>query len=311
MRLRLLHLCLPEKRDPSNRSVKKRVILISAGTALVMIGAALILFPLVGNYLLYSSQQAEISGWREHADSLSDAAVSRELAAARAYNESLSGSAVISDPFGAQKATALSGEYNSLLNIRGDGMMGYIEIPCIDVSLPVYHGTDDKTLDNGIGHLQMTSLPIGGKGTHSVLTGHAGVSSAKLFSDLDLLREGDVFYVHSLGNTLMYEIDQVKVVLPDNIRELRIEPDEDYCTLVTCTPYGINSHRLLVRGRRVPYSEPSEKDIDHKEQTHESTWVSEYLRALIIGGGAMALWIVLILLIRRVVVKKKQRGEKQ
>lgn len=289
--------------------MKKLVLLFSAGTLLVIIGVSLVLFPLVGNILLDNSQQAEINGWQEYADSLTDAEITRELEAARAYNESLTGSAVIDDPFGKQDTSVSPKDYDSLLNLRGDGMMGYIEIPCIEAFLPMYHGTSDKTLDTGIGHLQTTSLPVGGKGTHCALTGHAGMSSAKLFSDLDLLQEGDVFLLHTLGNTLMYEVDQVKVVLPEDIKELRIYPEEDYCTLITCTPYGINSHRLLVRGHRVPYSEASKSDAHQNEHVRESTWGSAYVHALLFGGGVLVFWIALFLLVRRIILKKKQRSD--
>ena len=142
-------------------------------------------------------------------------------------------------------------QYEKELNFNDSGIMGYINIPKIDIKLSIFHGTDESVLQTSIGHLEGTSLPIGGTGTHSVLSGHRGLPSARLFSDLDKLREGDVFTLHILNETLTYEVDQIRVVEPTDLSQLQIDPDKDYCTLVTCTPYGINTHRLLVRGHRI------------------------------------------------------------
>jgi sortase A len=141
--------------------------------------------------------------------------------------------------------------YEQLLNLNDNGIMGYIEIPSINVSLSIYHGVEDDLLQIGAGHIPGTSLPVGGKGTHCVISGHRGLPSATLFSDLNLLKEGDVFVLHVLGRKLTYEVDQIRIVLPDEVSDLEIDPDKDYCTLVTCTPYGVNTHRLLVRGHRI------------------------------------------------------------
>ena len=141
--------------------------------------------------------------------------------------------------------------YERQLNVGEDGSMGYIDIPKISVQLPIYHGTNEAVLQTSIGHLEGTSLPIGGKGTHSVLSGHRGLPSAKLFTDLDQLREGDTFTIHVLNRTLTYEVDQIRIVEPTDLSDLKIVKGKDYCTLLTCTPYGINTHRLLVRGHRV------------------------------------------------------------
>ena len=142
-------------------------------------------------------------------------------------------------------------EYNQILNVDNNGMMGYIEIPKLQSTLPIYHGTDEGTLQRNIGHLSGSSVPVGGESTHSVLSGHRGLPSAKLFSDLDKLTEGDQFVLRVLNETLTYEVDQILIVLPDEMDSLRIEEGKDQCTLVTCTPYGVNSHRLLVRGHRI------------------------------------------------------------
>ena len=171
--------------------------------------------------------------------------------------------------------------------------MGYVEIPKIDVNLPIYHGTSEEVLQKGIGHLVGSSLPIGGEGFHSVLTGHSGLAGAKLFSDLDQLVPGDTFFLHILGETLAYEVTEINTVLPYETELLLAVPGEDLCTLVTCTPYGVNSHRLLVRGSRVPYEKAMEEALETPKETVRSTWKENYLRGLAIGGGS-ALGAVLL-----------------
>lgn len=150
-------------------------------------------------------------------------------------------------------------EYNAALNVGGNGIMGYIEIPCIDVMLPVYHGTEEPVLQVAIGHLEWTSLPTGGESTHCVLSGHRGLPSAKLFSDLDKVKVGDFFVLNILDEVLTYEVDQIRIVYPEETAELVVEEGKDYCTLVTCTPYGVNTHRLLVRGHRVDNIEEAQE----------------------------------------------------
>ena len=150
-------------------------------------------------------------------------------------------------------------EYESMLNVSGNGIMGYIEIPSIKVSLPIYHGVDEGILQVAIGHIEGSSLPVGGKGSHCVISGHRGLPSAKLFTDLDQLAEGDIFMLRVLDETLTYEVDQILIVEPSDMSSLEFDEEKDYCTLVTCTPYGINSHRLLVRGHRVANLEESEE----------------------------------------------------
>lgn len=164
-------------------------------------------------------------------------------------NKSLSGEVVRPDHY-----------YESILNVSGNGMMGYIEIPAIHVSLPIYHYASEEILGKGIGHLYGSSLPVGGKGTHAVLTGHCGLMDARLFTDLENLKEGDSFSIHVLDKDLRYQVDQIKIVLPNVTEDLSIDKNEDFVTLMTCTPYGINSHRLLVRGKRMPDNAPVEKE---------------------------------------------------
>lgn len=151
-------------------------------------------------------------------------------------------------------------DYENILNLEKNGVMGYIEIPSIEVELPIYHGSGEESLKKGVGHIQRTSLPIGGKGTHSVLTGHRGLPNAELFTRLDELQEKDCFFLHVLDEVLAYEIDQIKIVIPEEVDHIEMDSEGDYVTLVTCTPYGVNSHRLLVRGKRIAYEKETESD---------------------------------------------------
>ena len=213
-------------------------------------GLSLLLYPTVSDYWNSFHQSRAIATYAGEVAALDDDAYDELWAAAETYNQRL---ARRGNPL-MQSEEDLA-EYEALLNIAGTGVMGYIEIPELKVSLPVYHGVDEGVLQIAVGHIPGTSLPTGGKGTHSVLSGHRGLPSAKLFTNLDQLREGDIFMFRILDETLTYEVDQILIVEPHEVEALAIDPDQDYCTLVTCTPYGINTHRLLVRGHRVENQE--------------------------------------------------------
>ncbi len=215
-----------------------------------LIGLSLLLYPTVSDYWNSFHQSQAIAGYAEAVADLDNAAYEHYWADAQAYNEALPDNSRRYQPTEAEHA-----RYESLLNISGNGIMGYIEIPAIGVSLPVYHGVEDTVLQIAIGHIEGTSLPVGGLGPHCVVSGHRGLPSAKLFTDLDKLAAGDVFLLRVLDEVLTYEVDQIHIVEPDEVELLEIVEGEDLCTLVTCTPYGINSHRLLVRGHRVENQE--------------------------------------------------------
>ena len=216
---------------------------------------------------------------------------------ADAYNTALvPGTA--DDAYSREVLLAASEDYEDLLNIAGNGIMGFVVIPKISVNLPINHGTDSQTLAAGVGHLLGSSLPVGGPNTHAVLTAHSGMSGQKMFSDIDELEIGDLFYLEVLGETLAYQVDQIKTVLPENTTYLQIAENEDFCTLVTCTPFGINTHRLLVRGERVPLEtdadEPADIDIPEAATTG-STWERHYLVGILLGL-CLALLLAVILL---------------
>jgi sortase A len=215
---------------------------------------------------------------------------SEARSAAEAYNNTLAG---ISDDASLDEDT-----YNALLNVDGSGIMGYLEVPKIDVRLAIYHGTGEDALENGVGHLENTSLPVGGSSTHCVLSGHRGLPSAKLFTDLDKLENGDLFYIYILGETLAYEVDQVLVVEPSQVDALKITPGQGYVTLLTCTPYGVNSHRLLVRGHRTEVvNETPEDNGARNNGTDIDLWVIIPL--------ALVILLLLAFAVYRMTIRKK------
>ena len=229
----------------------------------LIIALSVLLYPTVSNYLYEKNGARVISSYDENAVQLSESEKQAMLEAARQYNQELLGNIELLDPFSPIKKE-VDGRYQSLLNTNEAGMMGYIRIPEIDVELPIYHGTEEKVLQSGVGHFEGTSLPVGGESTHTVLTGHRGLPSKMLFTDMDELAEGDIFYIKILGETLAYQIDQILTVEPENTKALTIVPGKDYATLVTCTPYAVNTHRLLVRGIRIPYEEAVRQEPDEK-----------------------------------------------
>lgn len=192
-------------------------------------------------------------------------------------------------------------EYNSLLDVTGTGIMGYVEIPKLKMSLPIYHGTEDTVLQIAVGHLEGSSLPVGGSGTHCVLTGHRGLPSAKLFSNLDEMEEGDTFSIHVLDRTLTYQVDQIRIVEPREVEDLEIEEGKDYCTLLTCTPYGINSHRLLVRGYRIANAVSAQRIPADAVQIDIVIVVLAVAVVILLAGGI--LWF----LVRRIYERKGGR----
>lgn len=225
--------------------MKKRLTTFLLALVLLL-GVGLLLYPAFSDYWNSFHQSRAIANYAENINKIDAAEYERMWKAAGEYNKAL---ARESNPLYVDEEERQL--YNSLLDPNGTGIMGYIHIPAIQCELPVYHGIDESVLQIAIGHLEGTSLPIGGETTHSVLSGHRGLPSAKLFSNLDRLREGDVFVLQILNETLTYEVDRIHIVLPEELDDIAIEEGKDYCTLLTCTPYGVNSHRLLVRGHRV------------------------------------------------------------
>ena len=211
-----------------------------------LVGLSLLLYPSVSEFWNSKHQSRAISGYTEKVLEIDDNRYELMLQEANEYNKKLENG--LSRWIPSEKEVE---EYNGLLNIGGTGIMGYVEIPDLGISLPIYHGVDEAVLQIAIGHLQGSSLPVGGAGTHCAISGHRGLASAKLFTNIDELKEGDVFLLCVLDEVITYEVDQIRIVEPEDLSALEIEENKDLCTLITCTPYGVNSHRLLVRGHRI------------------------------------------------------------
>ena len=250
-------------------------------------------YPMISNYVNDKYQSVLQTNYDETVQDMD--AMQRELAMleAKEYNENLS-------PILFSGDRVKTPDYKRLLDPEGIGIMAYVEIPKLTVELPIYHSDDAEILEKGIGHIEGTALPVGGVGCHCVLTGHSGVAGKRLFSDLDKLTEGDVFYIHVLNNTLAYEVTDINTVLPYETQYLEPVEGEDLCTLVTCTPFGVNTHRLLVKGSRIPYAEA--QVLEEQEEPAESTWKQQYIRGLLLGGAVlvgMSLLILVVMLLWR------------
>ena len=264
--------------------------LLAAACGVAALG--LMLYPLVGGLLNEKYHSDVETTYTAVIAGTDDAELTAQREAAEQYNAMLSGAAIAE---GGASAPPLP--YAEQLTVGG--VMAYVDIPKINVYLPVQHGTDADTLERAVGHVVGTSLPVGGSSTHAVLSAHSGMASSKLFSDIDQLAEGDVFYIRVLGGTLVYEVDSIHTVLPTDTSLLQIEDGKDYVTLVTCTPFGVNTHRLLVRGHRVPYV-PEQEAPAAAEKPVASSWMQHYLTGLAVGLGAVAVIGGAYFLVRRV-----------
>ena len=251
--------------------------LLAAACGVVALG--LLLYPLVGELLSEKYHSDVETSYTAAIEDTDDAELTAQREAAEQYNAMLA-NATISEG----GASAPPRAYADQLTVGG--AMAYVDIPQIGVYLPVQHGTEADTLEKSVGHVVGTSLPVGGENTHAVLSAHSGMASSKLFSDIDQLEKGDVFYIHVLGEVLAYEVDAINTVLPTDTSLLQIEDGKDYVTLVTCTPFGVNTHRLLVRGHRVPYT-PEQETTAAEEKPVASSWTQHYLTGLGIGLGVV------------------------
>ena len=237
---------------------KSRILLAVFAVLCILASFGIAIYPTVSDYYYSLVHKHTIADYSVQVEKMEDDNIEEIFSGAREYNEYLLNAG--KHPSQEPDENEIE-RYNQLLNIDVGGVMGYIRIPAISVFLPIYHGSDENVLQVGVGHMPLSSFPIGGEGTHCVLTGHSGLPSASLFTNLDQLKEGDIFTITVLKEVLTYEVDQILVVLPNDMGALSIEPGKDYCTLVTCTPYGVNTHRLLVRGHRIETKEEEAKEI--------------------------------------------------
>lgn len=272
---------------------------------LFLVGFGILAYPTISNQWNTYRQSKLISNYDDAVSQMSEEDFTEAWTAAANYNQTFEKNSILADVFGIDGDQNLQDtEYWKVLNVAGDGIMGYVTIPKINIKLSIYHGTDTAVLETGVGHLNGTKLPIGGESNHSVLSAHRGLPSAKLFTDIDQLVQGDRFYLHILNEDMAYEVDQILPMIPKDDFEaleeaLKIEQGQDYVTLFTCTPYGVNSHRLLVRGHRVPYdgeleSSPTESMVQAIK--------NYYMLYLLLGLGVTVLVIVVM---RRIFGRKK------
>ncbi len=286
------------------KRVKRRIPLLMI-FLLLIVGVGFVMYPKVSDWIARYTAYSEIASYNAAVKMIDRSEIKKLQKLAQEYNEAL-----------AKGDTAKSSviDYDSLLAVTD--AIAYVDVPKVQIYLPIFHGLSDAILERGVGHMEGTSLPVGGKSTHCVLAAHTGLPSSELFTDIDQLVLGDVFYIHVLDETLAYRVDQIKVVLPDEVDDIKIVEGEDYVTLLTCTPYGINDHRLLVRGTRIPYKEPyvpSEQDAKYPmaptDSTDEETIPVEKL--LLFWGTVVVLVVVVMILLILFLPLGKKRNKKQ
>ena len=283
--------------------MKRKILTLVLAAILFLLSLGLTLYPVISNFVNQKYASEIHTAYQEVIEQTDNSELleARELAVS--YNRAITPGSTTEEAYSQEALLAASEDYDSQLNIGTDGIMGYVEIPKISVNLPIYHGTGNDSLDRGVGHLLGSSLPVGGEDTHCILTGHSGLASQKMFTDLEQLEVTDVFYLNVLGEILAYQVEEINTVLPHDTSLLGITSGEDYCTLVTCTPYGVNTHRLLVRGTRIPYEEAEvlvEKVM--QEEPPKSSWERKYLQGLLIGvvtALGLAVAVISICKIRR------------
>lgn len=278
----------------------KRKIINLFVILLLLAGVILLAYPYISFWLSERDQSYVVQQYDDTLKNMTDEHLSEEWERARAYNDALA-TTTLYDPF-ASGQEEMDVEYLSLLNIDENGVMCYVKIPKINVELPVYHGTSSNVLNKSIGHLEGSSLPVGGEGTHSILTGHTGLSTLKLFTDLIELAIGDEFYIRTLDQTLAYRVDHIIVIEPTETEALEPVPGKDYVTLITCTPYGVNSHRLLVRGERIEYTP---EEIEQRIEDTDSVLSKETL--LLYAGIALLVLLILVILMIKLLKRKRRK----
>lgn len=278
------------------RNNRKTIIM---ATVLLIVALLVTVYPVISNYLAGKNNSKICTEYFNAIGRLDNSAIDAARHKAEEYNAMLANG--VSQTFSDEQINEAADDYNELLNLTGNGIMAYIEIPKLKTYLPVAHGTEAATLESAVGHVIGSSLPIGGNGTHAVLSGHSGMASERMFSDLDQMKVGDVFFIHVLNETLAYSVDEINTVLPGDTSLLVIDRDEDLVTLITCTPFGVNTHRLLVRGSRIDSNtQISDADIESVGADEvESTWVREYVKGIAIGAVILVACIIAYILIRR------------
>ena len=294
--------------------MKNKTLPMVLGILAFLLALLITLYPVISNYVNERYASEIHTAYEEIIQQADNSALLEAKKQAIAYNEAIT-PGTAGEAYSQAALTDASRDYESQLNIAGDGTMGYVEIPKISVNLPIYHGTGNDSLERGVGHLLGSSLPVGGTSTHAILTGHSGMATQKMFTDLEQLSVGDVFYLHILDEILAYQVDRIKTVLPHDTSLLGITSGRDYCTLVTCTPYGVNTHRLLVRGTRIAYEE-AEVIVEEtaQEEQPQSRWEEKYLLGLLLGVLAVLilfLTAVIFMWIRKKYIARQKSARRE
>lgn len=287
--------------------MKRRYLRIVIAGVIFLLALLLTLYPVISNLYNQEHQSQIQTAYREVLEQTDTSELERIRQEAIAYNAAIT-PGTVEEAYSQEAIQTASENYVNQLDLSGTGIMGYVEIPTISVDLPIYHGTGSDSLDRGTGHLLGSSLPVGGESTHTIITGHSGMASQKMFTDLEQLQEGDVFFLHVLDEVLAYQVDAIHTVLPHDTAYLRIVQGEDLCTLVTCTPTGVNTHRLLVRGRRIPYEEMVvvQETASFHEEVSTSHWEDQYWLGIRLGLVAM---VSIVLLANVVLFIRKKRSK--
>lgn len=287
--------------------MKKDTLWRLARLLVILLGIGILVYPSLSEYLSELNGSRATASYDDSVLQLEQARLDQLLAQAQEYNRQLAGTSTGKAPLSDDEGNPVTPEsYWDLLNVDSAGMMGYIEIPKLNTTIPIYHGTSEAVLQVGVGHLQNTSLPVGGESTHAALSGHRGLPTRSLFTDLDQMEVGDRFYIKVLNETLCYTVDQILTVLPHEMDALAIEEGKDYVTLITCTPYGINSHRLLVRGVRTPYDPQQHQNEIAESASYLSSMPAQY-RHLLIGVVVLVVVLLLRFLVCAVLNIRKRR----
>lgn len=290
----------------------KRKLAVCGIVLIFLAGIGVLSYPLVSSVINNYVSRSSVEEYTKKVAQLPDQKTGELIEEAKKYNNSLSNNLILTDPFDQEAFQKIGADYQKVLNINDDGLIGYIDIPKINVYLPIYHGTDSKVLAKGAGHLQNTSLPVGGESTHSVISAHSAYPCETFFDYLTDMQVGDEFYIHILDRTLKYQVDQIEVILPEEVNSLRIVKGEDLVTLLTCTPYSVNTHRLLVRGKRVAYDDTkyAETGVSLASFDNGYIFLLGYKIPYVVAGVVIAVFVAVVVLVIVLIVKRSRKKAK-
>lgn len=290
----------------------KRKLAVCGIVLIFLAGIGVLSYPLVSSVINNYVSRSSVEEYTKKVAQLPDQKTEELIEEAKKYNNSLSNNLILTDPFDQEAFQKIGADYQKVLNINDDGLIGYIDIPKINVYLPIYHGTDSKVLAKGAGHLQNTSLPVGGESTHSVISAHSAYPCETFFDYLTDMQVGDEFYIHILDRTLKYQVDQIEVILPEEVNSLRIVKGEDLVTLLTCTPYSVNTHRLLVRGKRVEYDGTKYAKTGVSLASFDNGYIFflGYKIPYVVAGVVIATFVAVVVFVIVLIVKHSRKKAK-